>query len=627
MFSDLKIIVFALLVCVSCSQYKRIQQIRSGELEMQLSTPEEEYEEASDDVVVDSIRGSLSEGPVIMNAIRDSETGEMVATDVLTASRVTARFRHVAERAGYVTIGFDVTVPSSMSDSRWRMKIWPFMRMKSDTVALEPIFITGKDYRAKQLRGYERYRNFLASIITDTTDFIRVRQLEIFLERHFPETYSMKRDSSYISEPAAENLFGVTQRDALIHYTKKLKWRLNERRKGRMDVMYGRYVKDPMDTEGVRLDTVLIDSKGDFIYRYEHTFRTVPDLKKVMVSMSGSLYEGGEEIVRLPFPEELTFYISSLSSLADDTPRYRMVVLERIVYDNTRALIDFRQGSAEIDTLLGNNRSEMNRVLSCVEAVFERESLCLDSLVITASCSPEGTYATNRRLSSARSTAIMEYLDKYIDSDWRGCMRTSSEPENWGQLSKLIANDTIMERAVRDSICMMIAGMKDPDLLERRLSAMKEYEYISGHLYPQLRTVRFDFHLHRVGMLKDTIHTTELDTTYMAGVAAMRNLDYKKAVSLLRTYEDYNTALAYASADYNHSALNVLDKLDITEPEVCYLKALVLVRLGQLDEAMKYYELGLAYDPLLEHRANLDPEMYDLMRKRQTILKTNNDEQ
>lgn len=72
-----------------------------------LSVPAEPPAEEDDgaDIKIDSIRGSLSEGPIIMNAIRDSETGEMVASDVIVASKVTARFRNVAERAGYVTIG------------------------------------------------------------------------------------------------------------------------------------------------------------------------------------------------------------------------------------------------------------------------------------------------------------------------------------------------------------------------------------------------------------------------------------------------------------------------------------------------------------------------------------------
>ena len=69
------------------------------------------------------------------------------------------------------------------------------------------------------------------------------------------------------------------------------------------------------------------------------------------------------------------------------------------------------------------------------------------------------------------------------------------------------------------------------------------------------------------------------------------------------------------SADYDHSALDVLNRLDDTDPKVCYLKAMVLSRLGVVDEAVKYYELAIAYDPYLEHRANLDPEMFRIVQK------------
>jgi tetratricopeptide (TPR) repeat protein len=123
--------------------------------------------------------------------------------------------------------------------------------------------------------------------------------------------------------------------------------------------------------------------------------------------------------------------------------------------------------------------------------------------------------------------------------------------------------------------------------------------------------------MHRTGMLKDTVHTTELDTAYMTGIEALKSLDYKKAVSVLRPYDDYNAALAFMSADYNHSALDVLGRLDDTDPKVCYLKAMVLSRLGLHDEALKYYDLCLAYDPYMRHRANLDPEMHLLVKRRE----------
>ncbi|MBQ2874328.1 MAG: hypothetical protein IJE85_03435, partial [Bacteroidales bacterium] len=121
----------------------KMKKIRSGEVMMSLSVPEDppEEEEEDNEIVIDSIRGTLSDGPIIMNAIKDTETGEMVATDVISASKVTARFRNVAERAGYVSISFDVTVPSAMSDSRWQLKIQPLMGIQNDTIPLEAIYI------------------------------------------------------------------------------------------------------------------------------------------------------------------------------------------------------------------------------------------------------------------------------------------------------------------------------------------------------------------------------------------------------------------------------------------------------------------------------------------------------
>lgn len=603
------------LSVLACVPYRKAQRIRSGEVALRLSVPQDEEEKVEEEpeAVIDSIKGTLSDGPLIMKAIRDSETGEMVATDVINASKVVARFRNVAERAGYVTIGFDITVPSGMADSRWQLKIRPFMEIQNDTMALEPVYITGENYRAAQLRGYQRYRAFLASVITDTADLVKVRQLEVFLRRHFPETYAMKTDSSYVSEPMARNLFGVTQQEALRHYTRHLLNMINERRKQRIDKVYGRYVKDPIVREGIRLDTVLKSADGDFVYRYTHTFRSRPRLKKVYVSLEGSLYEKGEEILALPFPERLTFYISTLATFADDTPRYRLMILERRVFDNTKALIDFALGSSVVDICLGDNASELKRVQDCIDDVVCRQEFGLDSLVVVASCSPEGAYRLNKRLSEARSKAVMLYVRDYVPQQWKDSLRTSCVPENWEQLRLLVASDTLLEKGERTRILELSDNLADPDAAERTISSMKSYRYLREKLYPKLRSVRFDFYLHRKGMVKDTVHTTELDSVYMSGVEALRNLEYKKAVSILRPYGDFNSALAFMAADYNHSALDVLERLNESDPRVCYLKAMVLSRLDQHQEAEKYYRLAVAMDPSLEYRANLDPEMFRIV--------------
>ena len=609
--------ILLLAAAFSCSPYAKMKKVRSGAVQMSLSVPDEEpLEEEPDEVQIDSIRGTLADEPFIMNAIKDAETGEMVATDVISASRVTARFRNVAERAGYVSISFDVTVPAALADSRWQLKILPFMAVQEDTLGLDPVFITGTAYREGQLRGYERYRNFISGIVTDTADLVRMKQLELFIERNFPETYAMKNDSSIVPEPSAADYFGVTQKEALTHYTKHLKKKRNDRRKDRKEKMFERYVKDPILEEGVRLDTVLTSYDGDFTYRYVHTFRSRPRLKKVKVSLEGRLYERGECVAGLPFPDELTFYISSLATLADDVPRYRMIVLERNAYDNTKALIDFAQGSADVDTTLGDNASELRRIRRCIDDVASKEGFVLDSLVIKASCSPEGAFTLNRKLSSARSEAVRDYIGMYVPDEWKDSLKVAALPENWDQLERLISNDTLMSDRSRAKVLDLVRSDADPDRKEARLAGLADYRYLREKIYPKLRSVSFDFYLHRKGMVKDTIHTTELDSVYMSGVEALKMLDYKTAVSLLRPYDDYNAALAFMSADYNHSALDVLGRLDDKDPKVCYLKAMVLSRLGVEEEAMKYYELSIEYDPYLEHRANLDPEMYKMVQKR-----------
>ena len=584
-----------------------------------LSVPEDKDFErhTADSIQVDTTDSMLDDGPILMNAVRDTETGEMVATDILSASVVTARFRNVAERAGRVSISFDVTVPSGMSDSQWQLKIRPMLKMQEDTLELDPLFITGAGYRQTQMRGYQKYREFLSSIITDTTDFIRMGQLEIFLQRHFPKTYAMKNDSTIVTDQMEKNLFGVTQKEALYHYTMHGKIKRNERRKAMKDKMFKMYVKDPIVKEGIRLDTVLSLDHGAFVYRYVHTFKTRPGLKKVSVSLDGSLYERGECLLSLPFPDDLTFYISSLSTLVDETPKYRMIVIPRRVYDNTKAFIEFHQGSFIVDTLLADNSDELARVKKCIENVVSRKEFALDSLVIKASCSPDGSYSLNRKLSVARSEAVKEYFKEYVPEQWRDSIKVSSVPENWEQFVRLVRNDTVMTSETIKKILEMSEDLQNPDKVENMFSTMTEYRYLKTSIYPKLRNVGFEFYMHRIGMVKDTVHTTQLDTVYAAGIDALKRLDYKAAHTLLRSYEDYNSALAMMSAEYNHSALAVLDNLDQKNPRVCYLKALVLSRLERRREALKHYALAVAYDPSLEYRANLDPEMSGLIDKNQ----------
>ncbi len=579
----------------------------------------------------------------IMKAIRDEDSGDMVATEQLDAAMVTARFRNIAERNGRVDLEFQLIVPPQMTDSKWQLRLHPSMKMLSDSIALDDLVITGSAYRKAQLRGYQHYRKFLDRIITDTLKLIDMRSLEIFLARNIPAVYAFRSDSSYVSDEEFESAFGVTQAQAVEHYTNGfLVWR-NERRKSMREKMWRRYVKAPIVTEGIRLDTVFTGDGGEFIYNYVQTIRTRPKLRKVDVSLSGEIFESDRRLYTVPPSPPLTFYISSVSAFADGTPRYLTKIISRNVQTNTTSYIDFRSGSAEVDERLSDNRREIAAIRGSLRNLVSDESFELDSIVIVASASPEGKFSSNASLSFRRAAQVSEYFSRYVeyikdslrhddglfisvgDDFGESAMKSSlrsrrdirflsrSGGENWQVLDALVEKDTVLTPAEREYY-FSLSGIPDPDEREAALRRSPAYKYITDSLYPRLRTVSFSFCLHRRGMQKDTVHTTVVDSAYMRGVQALRDHDYDGAIALLSAYQDYNTAVACVALDRNGSALDILQRCHPTA-NVNYLLAIVHQRQGRERDAVECYLRSCSQDPSLVHRGNLDPEISELIRK------------
>ena len=157
-------------------------------------------------------------------------------------------------------------------------------------------------------------------------------------------------------------------------------------------------------------------------------------------------------------------------------------------------------------------------------------------------------------------------------------------------------------------------GIEDLDAREMMVAKHPQAKYIVEQLYPKLRHVKMSFKLHRKGMLKDTVHTTELDSVYMSGVEALRDRDYKRAVTLLRPYNCYNTAVAYVCMDYNRSALQILEGLP-RDARRDYMLAVVYGRLGDEKLAVEYFLASVQQDSAMRHRGNLDPEISSLIKK------------
>ena len=577
---------------------------------------------------------------LLMKAVKDEETGEMVATEVIEAAKVTARFRNVAERHGKVDLAFQIMVPPSMMDTKWQLRFYPDMFVMGDSLRLEPVIITGRDYRKAQLRGYELYDKFLAKIVQDTTKFIDIEQLEIFLQRNIPQLYAFKSDSSYVDESRFNTVYGVSQRQAVEHYTNKVARRINERRKNKREAMYAKYVKVPIVTEGIRLDSVVVNTDGDFVYYYVQTINTRPKLRKVDVKLSGEIFESDKRIYTIPVTEPLTFYISSISAFVDNTEKYLTKVIERRATANTECRIDFEAGKSEIKMDYADNAYEINMISKTIASLLENKDFDLDSIIVRATASPEGTFTLNSSLAQKRSEAVSAYFSKYIEA-YKDSLRQEAGfsmsfngeeqkivaaekpvdirftprciPENWDDLDALVDKDVVMNPDQKSDY-FNVRSESNPDVREARMKNQAYYRYMKETLYPKLRTVKFNCYLHRKGMIKDTVHTTVLDSTYMRGVQELRDMNYAEALALLIPYDDFNTAVAYVGMDRNVNAMRILSKLEKTA-QVNYLMAILYSRSGDFNNAVQHYVTSCRQNPSYRFRGNLDPEISVLIKQ------------
>ncbi len=645
--------IFTVALCCalfSCSTNKKLHKIQKENLSAEISLSEihniQEFEIRSEKdttqaVAVTDLTGNKF---FLMKAVTDS-SGTLHATQQLDAAIITARFRNIPERNGKVKLGFDLHIPEGLIDSKWQIRFEPSLYFLQDTMQLEKVFITGTEYFEKQLRGYELYEKFINSIVTDSAKLMYVSLLEIFIERNIPQLASLKSDTSYI-DPHIRGVYDITFSQAKEYYTKKFANYINNRRINAKEKKFNKYIKDPIIQDGIRIDSVIRNPGNGITYHYTQWLQTRKDLKKIDLVVKGEIFEYGEKIHTIPTTSPLTYYISSFSSMCEDIEKYLTEIIERRVHINTTAAIDFKINSHSVDTSIGNNAQELSKIEELFKELIDNQEFNIDSILITASCSPDGPLKLNRQLSAERSLHIEKHLidfsKEYIEqlqqtenpitilnkntsadheeysmeetniepyADIADEIHRYSVPEDWETFFELISRDETIDR--KDEI-LKLCQIDNQDSREKRLSAHSQYLYIKENIYPKLRRVKFDFHLHRKGMTKDTIHTTVLDTLYQSGVKALKDRDYHKAVTILGRYRDINSALAFISLDYNASAMNILQDLPKSSKRD-YLMAILYSRMGNKPLATELYLQAIEQDPHLRFRGNLDPEISSLI--------------
>ena len=378
------------------------------------------------------------------------------------------------------------------------------------------------------------------------------------------------------------------------------------------EAAFNRFVKFPYP-EDARLDS-LVEGRSTVSYYYSQEVKTDEISKKMLVTLQGQVLAVDDSTYRLPPSDTLSYVVSSMLSFVDTVPHYRIKVIDKFVTVEDRNYIQFFVGDTRVVDTLGDNRRQLDKITDLMQQIVEQQEFYVDTITLTAASSPEGAYAFNDRLSQGRAAALKRYLVRRYGRSIDTMLTVRWVAEDWQELTNRIRTDR--EVVSRDAILELIVAEKNPDRREQAIRQRfpKEYAYIRSVIYPQLRAVNFRYSLRRKGMVKDTIHTTELDTAYARGVQLLQKRKYAKALYILNDYNDRNTVVAHLSLDHNERAMELLATMPkdaVTE----YLRAIACSRLGRKAEGREHFLEACRLDGRMEYRGNLDPEIAELLKQ------------
>lgn len=198
----------------------------------------------------------------------------------------------------------------------------------------------------------------------------------------------------------------------------------------------------------------------------------------------------------------------TISTIADslefELPAHRYVVRPRTNFvvpeaepikrrvESGNARLEFLSGKSTILPAYKNNQMELDKIGSMITGVLADSMSTVDLIALKAYSSPEGSYASNARLSAARSVALKNYLE--ASYGLKGVrIETSSVPEDWDTLETLIRDSDL---AQKQQFLDIIAENGNPDRREQLFKSVGKgvpYRRMLAELFPLLR--RTDYQL------------------------------------------------------------------------------------------------------------------------------------
>jgi len=545
------------IICATClvTSCRMTKGIEKKKIKASVNFPAKLNQPEKTEYKLSNIQTFTEKGKKVSYARTEKDSiGNKRITVQLSNVTVVARSKSVPERNGKINLDFVVKVPKDLLSTNWMAAITPIVFKGDRKLELRDIAMNGKAFKEYQKKGSQIY-NLLQ------------RRYELF-----------KRDSLRIGN--------------YYNYKYNLK----------------------VTNAGARLDTIIKKPTG-FEYYYTQQIKADDDSKKINLCLCGRVFAIDKSTYTMPISDTISYVVSSMVQFLDLTPQFKRVIIERKATSSLKSFITFPSGGKEVDEKLGENLNEIQKLQDVISKITSTGEFLVDSISLNAGCSPEGSYKTNTILSKERSLCLKNYLKNKLKAieGIDTMLIAHANGENWQELNNLITSSGVYQK---QQILSVIGTKANPDEKEAvlRNKYPTSYKEIVNRFYPRLRAVDFTFFVHRKGMIKDTIHTTEPDTLYAHAIDLMKGRKYSKALQILNEYQDWNTGICLMSLGYDEKAYDLFKQQNISANSE-YLLAILAARLGKEREAYERYIHSCKMDESKRWRGALDPEINNIINK------------
>ena len=168
-------------------------------------------------------------------------------------------------------------------------------------------------------------------------------------------------------------------------------------------------------------------------------------------------------------------------------------VTQQYDFGQENLIIDFRQSTTTIDTILFANSRTLHLILGSLDSIQSSGDMELSCIEITGYASPEGTTQFNKQLGEARAQALKNYIKKRRTTLKESDFQLNNGEVNWTGLEKMVQSSTM---PYKDEVLHIIHTVPAAIDLDQNTSRKKQlmdlkggvpYNYMYTHFFPKLR--------------------------------------------------------------------------------------------------------------------------------------------